>query len=160
MGLHIQLRTERLLPFGPFRSLAQIAFWMAMWVGATACLSLFIHDRPLLIVQAIGMAVGALWGGWVSLLPYELKIEPVDVRECLIKVGLYLARSRMRPAQDGDPACPAVGDWVPDRRIVWKGMDVEVSVQDGAVLVRGPRGMIKPLWRNFRGVWRNLLAIA
>jgi hypothetical protein len=160
MGLQIRLALERLVPFGPFHSLNQVAFWIATWGGGIACLSLFIHDRHLLAVQAVGAAIGGVWGGWFGLLPYELKIEPTDLRECLAKVSVYLARSNMRPTRAGEPCHPGVGEWLPNRRILWKGMEVEVSVKAGAIFVRGPRSMIRPLWRNFNGVWHNLLAPA
>jgi hypothetical protein len=160
MGLQIRLVTERLFPFGPFRSLGQVAFWVASWVGGVACESLFVHARDILIVGAVGGAIGSLWGGWFGMLPYELKIEPTELRECLIKVALYLARSNMSPTKAGDPAFPGVGEWAPNRRIIWKGMQVEVTVNTEAVYVRGPRSMIKPLWRNFNGVWRKSLAQA
>lgn len=159
MSLRLRLNKERLLPFGPFRSLGQIAFWVATWVGATACLSLFVHNRQLLLIQTIGVAVGGLWGGWFGLLPYELTIKPVELRECLIKVDTYLARSNMSPADSGDSSYPGVGEWVPNRRMVWEGMQVEVAIEAGAVIVRGPRSMIRPLWRNFKGVWRPLIAL-
>jgi hypothetical protein len=158
MELRFRLNRERLLPFGPFRSVGQIAFWVATWVGATLCLSLFVHDRQLLLVQTIGMAVGALWGGWFGLLPYELTIKPLELRECLIRVDTYLARSKMIPSDPGDMSCPGVGEWVPNRRFVWEGMQVTVTIEAGAVIVRGPRSMIRPLWRNFKGVWRPLIA--
>lgn len=157
MGPRLRLNTRRLFPFLLFRSLAQVAIWLAIVAGILAVASLFIHGRERFQVAAIGGIVGSLFG-WIPMLPYELRLEPADMRECLLKVCVYLARSNMTPTPAGEPAPPGVGEWIANqRRFRWKGNEVEVSVDGKAVVVRGPRSMIKPLWRNFRGPWRKVL---
>jgi hypothetical protein len=106
----------------------------------------------------VGGIIGSLFA-WMPLLPRELRVEPVEIREGLAKVCIYLARSNMIPSDTRSQN--GVGEWIPSRQwIKWKGSEVEVSVEGRAIVVRGPRSMIKPLWRNFLGQWRNLLTQA
>jgi hypothetical protein len=158
MGLRLRVNIKRLFPFVLFRSLAQLALWLAIVTVMAAVTSLFIHSRDELEVAVAGGVIGSLFT-WIALLPYELRIEPAQLRECLVKVTAYLIRSRMTLSGNGPQI--GVGEWLPNqRRFRWKGNEVEVLVDGGAVIVRGPRSMIRPLWRNFRGPWRTVLAPA
>jgi hypothetical protein len=141
-----------------FRSLAQLALWLAIVTAMVAVTSLVIQRRDEFEVAVAGGVIGSLFG-WIALLPYELRIEPADLRECLVKVTAYLVRSKMTLNGDKNGAQIGVGEWLPNqRRFRWKGNEVEVLVDGDAVIVRGPRSMIRPLWRNFRGPWRKVLA--
>lgn len=156
MDLHID--TKRLFPFILFRSLVQMAMWLAIVTGGVALFSLFLHRQGELQAAIVGGVLGSLYV-WITRLPYELRIEPTDTRECLKQVCIYLARSKFTPAFTAIPAQLGVGEWTPNRRrLRWKGDNVEVLTDEKAVIVRGPRSMIKPLWRNFRGPWRATLA--
>jgi hypothetical protein len=153
MGLHIDIK--RLFPFVLFRSLAQLAMWLVIVTGASAFFSLFLHQGALR-AAIIGGFIGSFYGSW-NRLPYELRIEPTDTRECLQRVCVYLARSKMTPTFTAIPAQIGVGEWMPNQqRRRWKGNNVEVLTDEKTVIVRGPRSMIKPLWRNFRGPWRSM----
>ena len=157
MGPRLRVNIKRLFPFLLFRSLAQVAFWLALVAGSAAVLSLFMHNHDELRFAVIGGMAGSLFT-WIAILPYELRVEPAQMRECLVQVSAYLVRSRMTMQSPPDTAWPGVGEWLANaRRFRWKGNEVEVVVDGDDVVVRGPRSMIKPLWRNFRGPWRKLL---
>ena len=154
MGLHIDIK--RLFPFVLFRSLAQLAMWLVIVTSGAILASLFLHHQGERQAAIVGGIVGSLYV-WIAMLPYELRIEPTDTRECLKRVCVYLARSKMTPTFTAIPAQIGVGEWTPNqRRRRWKGNNVEVLTDEKAIIVRGPRSMIKPLWRNFRGPWRSM----
>ena len=161
MEPQLHLNTKRLFPFILFRSLAQMAFWLAIVVSLAAVEALILdllHQRGALQAGIIGSIVCSLFV-WTGMLPYELRLAPAEMRECLIKVGVYLARSNMTPVEQLPE--PGAGEWIPNqRRFRWKGNEVEISIEGATVVVRGPRSMIKPLWRNFRGPWRKVLTPA
>ncbi|HEX4178367.1 MAG TPA: hypothetical protein VHY57_08005 [Rhizomicrobium sp.] len=160
MALRLRVDTKRLFPFVLFRSLAQLAFWLAIVVSGAAIASLFIHHQGELQSAIVGGIIGSLFA-WIPRLPYELRLEPVDMRECLLKVCAYLIRSNMTHIEGRDRSQIGLGEWIPNPpRFQWKGNEVEVSIDGQAVIVRGPRSMIKPLWRNFRGLWRKVLTPA
>jgi len=161
MELQLHLNTKRLFPFILFRSLAQVAFWLATAAGLAAVEWLlldFLHQRGALQAAIVCGITGSLFV-WIGMLPYELRLAPAEIRECLIKIGVYLARSQMTPVKQLSE--PGAGEWIPNRRrFRWKGNEVEISIEGTTLVVRGPRSMIKPLWRNFRGPWRQVLARA
>ena len=158
MGLRHRLNIERLFPFILFRSLAQMAIWLAIVVGIATVASLLVHSRGELQAELVGGIIGSLLT-WIPLLPYELRIKPVETNDCLVRLSGYLARSNMSPVQGGNRSKIGVEEWIPNRRrLRWKGNEVEILVDGSAVVVRGPRSMIKPLWRNFRGPWRMVIA--
>jgi hypothetical protein len=156
--LRLRIDVNRLFPFILFRSLAQLTVWLAILAGVAVLFSLFLHRQGELQAAMVGGFVGSLYA-WIATLPYELRIEPTDTGECLLRVCYYLARSKMTPTFTANPAQIGVGEWAPLRKWPrYKGSNVEVLTDDKAVIVRGPRSMIKPLWRNFRGPWRAVLA--
>ncbi|HEX4271351.1 MAG TPA: hypothetical protein VHZ32_08185 [Rhizomicrobium sp.] len=163
MNPRLRVNTRRLFPFVLFQSLGQLAYWLALVAALAAVASLIFHERDgRLFATVIGGVVGSLFA-WIPLLPYELRLEPADLREGLVRVTTYLVRSNF-----GMPGGPnfdqiGVGEWTSNRKPLfghWKGNEVQVSVDGNAIVVRGPRSMIKPLWRNFRGPWQNMLALA
>jgi hypothetical protein len=159
MGLRHRLTIERLFPFILFRSLAQMAIWLAIVVSSATVASLLVHSRGELQAELVGGIIGSLFT-WIPLLPYELRIKPVETSECLVRLSGYLARSNMSPVDSGNRSKIGVEEWIPNRRrLRWKGNEVEILVDGNAVVVRGPRSMIKPLWRNFRGPWRMVVAL-
>jgi hypothetical protein len=152
--MRLRIDVKRLFPFILFRSLAQFAFWLATITAAAVLASLFLHRQGELQAAIVGGIIGSLYV-WIAMLPYELRIESKDTRECLQRVCLYLARSKMMPTFTAIPAQIGVGEWTPNqKKRRWKGNNVEVLTDAKAVIVRGPRSMIKPLWKNFRGPWR------
>ena len=158
MGLRHRLNIERLFPFILFRSLAQMAIWLAIVVGIATVASLLVHSRGELQAELVGGIIGSLFT-WIPLLPYELRIKPLETNDCLVRLSGYLARSNMSPVGGGTRSKVGVEEWIPNRRrLRWKGNEVEIVVDGNAVVVRGPRSMIKPLWRNFRGPWRMVIA--
>ena len=160
MGLRHRLHIERLFPFILFRSLAQMAIWLAIVVGGATIASLLVHSRGELQAELFGGIIGSLFT-WIPLLPYELRIRPLETNDCLVRLSGYLARSNMSPVAGGNRSKIGVEEWIPNRRrLRWKGNEVEVWVDGNAVVVRGPRSMIKPLWRNFRGPWRMVIGPA
>lgn len=163
MALWLRVNTRRLFPFGPFQSLGQFAFWLALAAGTAAVASLIFQERDgQLFATVIGGIVGSLFA-WIPLLPYEVRLRPTDLREGLVRVIAYLVRSKMTMPAGPNREQIGVGEWISSRVPLlgrWKGNEVQVCVDGDVIVVRGPRSMIKPLWRNFRGPWRALLAPA
>lgn len=161
MEPQLHLNTKRLFPFILFRSPAQLAFWLAILASAamgTWVILHLLHQEGALRAAIIGGIAGSLIV-WIGMLPYELRLAPAELRECLVKVAVYLARSNMTPVKQLPE--PSAGEWIPNqRRLRWKGNEVEIAIEGTIVVVRGPRSMIKPLWRNFRGPWRQVLTRA
>lgn len=160
MGLRLRVIIKRIFPFILFRSLAQFAFWIAIVTAGAAVASLFEHGGRLQ-ASIVGGMIGSLFT-WVALLPYELRVDARDIRACLVQVSAYLVWSNMVMVDGGNPSQVGVGTWTANlpwwRK--WKGNDVDVSVDGTTVVVQGPRSMIKPLWRNFRGPWNKVLKSA
>jgi hypothetical protein len=153
MGLHIDIK--HLFPFVLFRSLAQLTTWLVIVTSGAILASMFLHRQGELQAAIVGGIIGSLYI-WIAMLPYELRIEPTDTRACLHRVAVYLARN-MVPTEEGICTRNGVQKWTPNqRRLRWKGNNVEVLTDEKTVIVRGPRSMIKPLWRNFRGPWRTI----
>jgi len=135
-----------------------MAIWLTIVVAGATVASLLVHSRGELQAELVGAVIGSLFT-WIPLLPYELRIKPLETNECLVRLSGYLARSDMSPVHARNRSKSGVEEWIPNRRrLRWKGNEVEVSVDGNAVVVRGPRSMIKPLWRNFRGPWRMVIA--
>jgi hypothetical protein len=155
MGLRLRLAIKQLFPFILFRSLRQLAFWVVTITACAAIASMFVHGGELQ-AAIIGGIVGSLFV-WIAMLPYELCIEAPDTRACLTRICVYLARSNFTFVGEANSALPGVGEWTLNRPWwrKWKGNDVAVSVNGTTIVVRGPRSMIKPLWRNFSGPWRK-----
>jgi hypothetical protein len=137
-----------------------MAIWLAIVVGGATIASLLVHSRGELQAELFGGIIGSLFT-WIPLLPYELRIRPLETNDCLVRLSGYLARSDMSPVASRNRSKIGVEEWIPNRRrLRWKGNEVEVWVDGNAVVVRGPRSMIKPLWRNFRGPWRMVIGPA
>ena len=76
MKLHIDVK--RLFPFILFRSSAQLAFWLAAVTGVAFLGSLFLDPHGELQAAIVGGIIGSLYI-WIIRLPYELRIEPIDI---------------------------------------------------------------------------------
>ena len=63
--LRLRLNIKRLFPFVLFRSLAQLALWLAIVTAMVAVTSLFIHRRDEFEVAVAGGVIGSLFG-WIS----------------------------------------------------------------------------------------------
>ena len=156
MALHLRLMLKRLYPFILFRSLAQFAYWLALVAATAAIASQFLRGGELEACIVGGM-IGSSFP-WISMLPYELRVDTPDTRACLVQVVGFLVRSNFALVNGENRTQLGVGDWTANRPWwrKWKGNDVEVSVDGATVVVRGPRSMIKPLCQNFRGPWRKV----
>jgi hypothetical protein len=157
MAVHLHLITRRLLPFILFRSLGQLAFWLATFAAYAAIASIFLNKGQL-VASVVGGAIFSFIA-WIPLLPYELRINAPDTRASLVRITAFLIKSNFARIDGGVSEELGVGAWATP--LPWwrkyKGNDVEVSIDGRVVVVRGPRSMIKPLWRNFRGPWREVL---
>jgi hypothetical protein len=156
MAIQLRLSARWIFPFIIFRSLGQLAMWLAMIAAFTAIASTVLNSGELK-AALFGGAIGSLIP-WLGLLPYELRIDMPSTGECLSRIHIYLARSRYVPADNAEGVSSKGGAWIPN--VPWwrryRGQEVAVSVDGRSVLVRGPASMIKPLYRNFNGVWRGV----
>lgn len=156
MAIELRLSGRRLFPHLLFRSLGQFAFWLAIIAALAAIASIFLHGGQLK-ATVFGGAVGSSLV-WLPMLPYELRIHSPDTGECLKRICVYLTKSNFMRAGGSESDGLGTGIWTPNlpwwRR--YKGNEVEVSADGSVVSVRGPSSMIKPLWRNFRGPWREV----
>lgn len=160
MGLQLRLVSGRIFPSILFQFMHRFALGLVFVLGTVAIASLFVHGgrfEALIGGSIIGGMIGCLYT-LISLLPYELRVGTSDTRACLAHVCGYLVRSKfVRITGENRPEL-GVGEWTVNRPW-WRkciGGDVQVSVDGTTVVVGGPRSMIKPLWRNFKGPLRKV----